>query len=58
MQYLNGKYTAFGKLIKGQDVLEKIAATPVTMNSIGELSKPTARVEVQSIRIVPADSVK
>jgi peptidyl-prolyl cis-trans isomerase B (cyclophilin B) len=58
MQYLNGKYTAFGKLIKGQDVLEKIAATPVTMNPMGELSKPTARVEVQSIRIVPADSVK
>src|SRR5208282_4091970 len=25
MQYLNGKYTAFGKLIKGEDVLEKIA---------------------------------
>ena len=58
MQYLNGKYTAFGKLIKGADVLEKIANTPVTAGPGGENSKPTVRVEVKSIRIVPADSIK
>jgi peptidyl-prolyl cis-trans isomerase B (cyclophilin B) len=57
MQYLNGKYTAFGKLIKGDDVLEKIANTPVTVNH-GEPSKPTKRVEVKTISIVSADSVK
>ena len=27
--FLDHKYTAFGKLIKGEDVLAKIAATPV-----------------------------
>jgi peptidyl-prolyl cis-trans isomerase B (cyclophilin B) len=58
MQYLNGKYTAFGKLIKGYDVLEKIAKTPVGPNSGGEMSKPLQRVTVESIKIVPADSVK
>jgi peptidyl-prolyl cis-trans isomerase B (cyclophilin B) len=58
MQYLDGKYTAFGKLIKGEDVLEKIAATPVGPNGQGETSKPLQRVGVISIKIVPADSVK
>jgi peptidyl-prolyl cis-trans isomerase B (cyclophilin B) len=55
---LDGKYTAFGKLIKGDDVLDKIANTPVTASSMGEPSKPTKRIEVLSIKIVPADSVK
>jgi peptidyl-prolyl cis-trans isomerase B (cyclophilin B) len=55
---LDHKYTAFGKLIKGEDVLQKIASTPVTANQWGELSKPTERVEVKSIKIVPADSIK
>jgi peptidyl-prolyl cis-trans isomerase B (cyclophilin B) len=55
---LDHKYTTFGKLIKGQDVLEKIGDTPVTRNSMGEPSKPTKRVLIESIKIVPADSVK
>src|SRR5262245_46126777 len=55
---LDHQYTTFGKLIKGQDVLEKIGETPVTRNSMGEPSKPTKRVVVESIKIVPADSVK
>jgi peptidyl-prolyl cis-trans isomerase B (cyclophilin B) len=55
---LNGKYTAFGKLIRGEDVLEKIASTPVTQNMMGEPSKPKERVEVKSIKIVPAESIK
>jgi peptidyl-prolyl cis-trans isomerase B (cyclophilin B) len=55
---LDGQYTTFGKLIKGEDVLEKIGNTPVTRNSMGEMSKPTKRVVIESIRIVPADSVK
>ena len=55
---LDHKYTAFGKLIKGTDVLEKIANTPVTASPGGENSKPTKRVGVASIKIVPADSMK
>ncbi len=59
MQYLNGKYTAFGKLIKGDDVLEKIANTPCTgPNAMGEYSTPKTRIGVESIKIVPANSVK
>jgi peptidyl-prolyl cis-trans isomerase B (cyclophilin B) len=55
---LDHQYTTFGKLIKGQDVLEKIGDTPVTQNNVGEPSKPTKRVVIESIKIVPADSVK
>jgi peptidyl-prolyl cis-trans isomerase B (cyclophilin B) len=55
---LDHQYTTFGKLIKGQDVLKKIGDTPVTRNSMGEMSKPTKRVVIESIKIVPADSVK
>jgi len=55
---LDHQYTTFGKLIKGDDVLEKIGDTPVTRNSMGEPSKPTKRVVVESVKIVPADSVK
>jgi len=58
MQYLNGKYTAFGKLIKGDDVLDKIARTPVGPNAQGEPSKPLQRVALLTVKIVPADSVK
>ena len=55
---LDHQYTTFGKLIKGDDVLTKIGDTEVTMSGSGERSKPTKRVTVESIKIVPADSVK
>ena len=55
---LDHQYTTFGKLIKGQDVLEKIGDIEVTGNSMGEPSKPTKRVVIESIKIVPAGSVK
>jgi peptidyl-prolyl cis-trans isomerase B (cyclophilin B) len=51
--FLDGKYTAFGKLIKGDDVLEKIATTPTHPQD-----RPNKRMGVESIKIVPADSVK
>src|SRR2546426_6017064 len=51
--FLDGKYTAFGKLIKGDDVLEKIATTPTHPPD-----RPNKRMGVESIKIVPADSVK
>jgi peptidyl-prolyl cis-trans isomerase B (cyclophilin B) len=51
--FLDGQYTAFGKLIKGDEVLEKIATTPTHPPD-----RPNKRMGVESIKIVPADSVK
>lgn len=56
--FLDNQYTAFGKLIKGDDVLGKIGDTPTAAGNGGEKSKPTTRVTVESVKIVPADSVK
>jgi peptidyl-prolyl cis-trans isomerase B (cyclophilin B) len=55
---LDHQYTTFGKLIKGDDVLDKIGNTPVDQNAQGETSKPTKRVVIESVKIVPAESVK
>lgn len=55
---LDRQYTAFGELIKGFDVLETIGATPVSRSAAGEASKPTSRVALESVKIVPADSAK
>jgi peptidyl-prolyl cis-trans isomerase B (cyclophilin B) len=50
---LDHQYTTFGKVIKGTDALEKIGDTPVEM-AHGEMSKPTKRVVINKIDIVPA----
>ena len=55
---LDHQYTTFGKLIKGDDVLGKIGDTAVTRNSMGENSKPTTRIVIEKIDIVPPDSVR
>jgi peptidyl-prolyl cis-trans isomerase B (cyclophilin B) len=55
---LDGQYTTFGKLIKGVDVLEKIGDTSVVNNGMGETSKPTKRIVIESVKIVPAESLK
>ncbi len=55
---LDHQYTTFGRLIKGEDVLEKIGNTPVGPSPMGEVSQPQTRVGVVSIKIVPASSVK
>lgn len=55
--FLDRQYTAFGKVIKGDDVLGKIGDTPVSASG-GEASKPTVRVGVESVKIVPAGEVK
>jgi peptidyl-prolyl cis-trans isomerase B (cyclophilin B) len=52
-RFLDHQYTAFGKLIKGDDVLEKIATTATHPQD-----RPDKRIGVTSIKIVPADSIK
>ena len=48
-RFLDKQYTAFGKLIKGDEVLEKIATTPTRSPD-----RPIKKVVVESIKIVPA----
>ncbi|MGZ5568071.1 MAG: peptidylprolyl isomerase, partial [Limisphaerales bacterium] len=57
-RFLDRQYTAFGQLLKGDDVLGKIGDTAVGQSNSGERSKPMTRVSVESVKIVPADSVK
>jgi peptidyl-prolyl cis-trans isomerase B (cyclophilin B) len=56
-KFLDKQYTAFGRIIKGDDVLGKIGETPTGPSGGGERSKPLARVGVESIKIVTAESV-
>src|SRR4051812_31231692 len=53
-KFLDRQYTAFGELVAGDDVLERIATMPTSSGGGGEKSTPIDRVEVESIRIVPA----
>jgi len=55
---LDNKYTTFGKLIKGEEVLMKIGDSPVGPSRSGEPSKPRARVGLESVKIVSADTIK
>ncbi len=49
---LDNKYTAFGELVAGDDVLEKLAQSEVQHNQARtEKSVPVERVGIQSIRI-------
>ena len=43
---LDGKYTVFGRVIDGLDVLDKIESTPVSGES------PTTRIDLLKVRIV------
>ena len=49
-KFLDRQYTAFGKLIEGDEILGKIGKTPVGRSAMGENSQPLKRVEVKSIR--------
>lgn len=57
-RFLDRQYTAFGELIRGDDVLGRIGDTPVAAGGGGERSKPLTRIGVESIRILPAGSVQ
>lgn len=49
--FLDRKYTAFGRLIEGDDTLDKIAAAPVRASGGGERSSPVNPVKVTKVRI-------
>jgi len=51
--FLDHQYTAFGKLIEGDDVLEKIATTPTHPQD-----RPNKRMGVVSVKIVTHDAAK
>ncbi|PAB56501.1 peptidylprolyl isomerase [Anaeromicrobium sediminis] len=51
--FLDGKYAAFGKLIDGEDTLDKIADTPVTTNPYSrEVSVPKVDVVIKKIVVL------
>jgi peptidyl-prolyl cis-trans isomerase B (cyclophilin B) len=44
--FLDRNYTAFGRLILGDETLEKIASAPVSAGAGGERSKPAKPVKI------------
>lgn len=51
--FLDGKYAAFGKLIEGEETLDKIANIPVEKNSFtGKMSSPTVDVIIKKVTVV------
>ena len=50
--FLDRQYTAFGKLMKGLDVLDQIAATPCKAAGEQSPSRPIQRQHVESVTIV------
>lgn len=53
-RFLDKKYTAFGQLMRGDEVLAKLGETVVKKNRGGEESQPLQRVGVKSIKIAAA----
>ncbi len=51
-KFLDRQYTTFGRLIKGEDVLDKIANTPTKTPD-----RPVTRMNIESVRIEPASAV-
>jgi cyclophilin family peptidyl-prolyl cis-trans isomerase len=44
-------YTIFGHVVKGLEIVDKIANTPVEMSDSGEPSKPITPTKVESVEI-------
>jgi cyclophilin family peptidyl-prolyl cis-trans isomerase len=44
-------YSQFGRVVKGMDVVEALASTPVTRAPHGEMSRPTERIQIDSVEI-------
>jgi len=51
-RFLDRQYTAFGKLSKGDDVLEKIGTTKTAPGD-----RPLKRMNVESVKIVPRSEI-
>ncbi len=51
--WLDGEYSAFGKLAAGEDTLDKIADVPVTASPTGEASVPTVAVHLHRAIVLP-----
>ncbi len=50
--FLDGQYAAFGKVVEGLDVLDKVAAVKVTPNPYtGELSNPVTQPVISKITV-------
>jgi peptidyl-prolyl cis-trans isomerase B (cyclophilin B) len=56
-RFLDRQYTAFGQLIKGDDVLGRIGDATTDQGGGGEKSRPVNRIHVESVAIVPAETV-
>lgn len=52
-RFLDRQYTAFGQVVNGLDVLDRIASVPCSPGG-GERSTPVERIAVESILLVPA----
>lgn len=48
---LDPNYTIFGRVTEGIEVVDAIAATPVTANMFGEMSTPAEVVQIESVTI-------
>ncbi len=53
-KFLDRQYTAFGQLVAGEDVLERIAGVPTSDSGSGEKSTPVERIVLESVKLVPA----
>ena len=54
-QALDGKYTVFGQLIKGFDVLHKLEGIETVANPFGEKSTPVQKVFMKKVYLSDAD---
>jgi peptidyl-prolyl cis-trans isomerase B (cyclophilin B) len=53
-RFLDRQYTAFGQIVKGDEVLEQLANVPTKSGGGGEKSTPVERVALESVTLVPA----
>lgn len=57
-EFLNGQYTAFGRLRSGEEVLAAIGEVEVKPGPGGERSRPVERVGVESVTIVAGNAAE